>query len=175
MCDRKWETNCSNSILNLGHVSIDPFSPLYREKSLRGCSRLTLHRWLLPSLSFFFSPLFSALSSRVAGFPGNGVIHRRTSWNNELDGRWSREKCTYEWMKFADWGRFLKNSWRDTSFFFFVRYICPRKSVDMNGKWVEMIYIYIWVIRIDHFWRDCINVIFNRSYDFFKKILTISK
>lgn len=90
MCDGKWETNCSNSILNLGHVSIlDTLSEesLPRMRSDVHVSLYTPEEgcWLLPTLSFFLSlPFFSPLL-RVVGFPGNDVVRRHRS-NNELDG-----------------------------------------------------------------------------------------
>lgn len=62
MCDGKWETNCSNSILNLGHVSIlDTLS----EESLprmRSDVHVSLYTpaagFCPPSPSFFRSPFF---------------------------------------------------------------------------------------------------------------------
>lgn len=67
MCDGKWETNCSNSILNLGHVSIlDTLSEesLPRMRSDVHVSLYTPEEgcWLLPTLSSFLSlPFFSPL------------------------------------------------------------------------------------------------------------------
>lgn len=63
MCDGKWETNCSNSILNLGHVSIlDTLSEesLPRMRSDVHVSLYTPEEgcWLLPTLSFFLSLSF---------------------------------------------------------------------------------------------------------------------
>ena len=64
MCDGKWETNCSNSILNLGHVSIlDTLSEesLPRMRSDVHVSLYTPEEgcWLLPTLSSFLSlPFF---------------------------------------------------------------------------------------------------------------------
>lgn len=124
MCDGKWETNCSNSILNLGHVSIlDTLSEesLPRMRSDVHVSLYTPEEgcWLLPTLSSFLSlPFFSPLPFFVLSCcPGNDVVRRHRS-NNELDG-----ECNYEWN--SQIARFLKNSWRDFSFsfFFFLRSI----------------------------------------------------
>lgn len=89
MCDGKWETNCSNSILNLGHVSIlDTLSEesLPRMRSDVHVSLYTPEEAFAHPLLLSFAPLFfSPPLLRVVGFPGNDVVRRHRS-NNELDG-----------------------------------------------------------------------------------------
>lgn len=101
MCDRKWETNCSNSILNLGHVSILRYT-LSERKAFRGCARMfTFHfigeeeeegSWLLllflsPLLFFVLSDFRETMSRDCHSSMAITNWRERSEWNAWMKDR----------------------------------------------------------------------------------------